>query len=129
MYLGGAAGAIWGVLYPSAWAILYQAPIAFVVTYLVLMTDARVELESRTALTVAALAGAGGALVFQAIGLFTSILAVILGPVLLWVNVSFVTNFYLDTDNITLQNITQKIMIPLLLIWIIIGVPIYILRG
>ena len=55
------------------------------------------------------------------------ILAVILGPVLLWVNISFVANFYLDTDNITLQNITQKIMIPLLLIWIIIGVPIYIL--
>ncbi len=54
MYLGGAAGAIWGVLYPGVWAILYQAPIAFAVTDLVLMTDARAELESRTALTVAA---------------------------------------------------------------------------
>ncbi len=127
MYLFGAATAIWGAFYPGPWALFYQAPIAFAITYIVLMSDARAEMEPRSRLVVAALAGAGGALVFQIAGVLTSILAVIIGPLAMWFNVAFVIERYLDTDNITSQHFTQKIIFSILLIWLIIGVPIYLM--
>jgi len=126
MYFGGAATAIWEAFYPGPWALFYQAPIAFGITYLVLATDARAEMEPRSRL-VAALAGAGGALVFQIVGVLTSILAAIVGPLVMWFNVAFVIDRYLDIDNITSHHITQKIMLPILLTWLIIGVPIYLM--
>ncbi len=127
MYFSGAATAVWAAFYPGPWALFYQAPIAFGITYLVLMTDAQAEMEPRSRLVVAALAGAGGALVFQIAGVLTSILAVIVGPLAMWFNVVFVVDRYLDIDNITSQHITQKIMFPILLVWLIIGVPIYLM--
>lgn len=126
--LHGIIGAFVNSLFPGLWAILYQAPIGFIVAYIVVMQQAARRVEGKTIVTLAAICGLGGAGVFFILGLIPVLLTVLVALAVMWVGISLALDRYLDIDSETSQRITAMICVPVWLLWIIIGAVIYVLR-
>jgi len=131
------------------WAFLYQAPIAFLVAYLVLRQQAFEQLRGRATLILAALAGGGAALVFAVHLLlgtlffrlilpgapgaggrpFFPMLGVLPALVISWWLIAHVIDRGLNLDLESNYRIVGGIFGPTLLAWIGIGVLIIIINN
>jgi len=150
--MGGAYWILRGAveaLFAVPWAFLYQAPIAFLVAYLVLRQQGFRELRGRAAVILAALTGGGAALVF-AVHLLLGILlfrmtlpgapgvggrpffpmfGALPALVISWWLVAHVIDRGLNLDLESNHRIVARIFGPTLLAWIGIGLLIIIINN
>ena len=147
--MGGAYWILHGAveaLFAVPWAFLYQAPIAFLVAYLVLRQQGFQELRGRAALILAALTGGGAALVFAihywggvlawrllfggvGHGRFLPAFTVLPALVISWWLVAHVIDRGLNVDLESNHRIVARIFGPTLLAWIGIGLLIIIINN
>jgi hypothetical protein len=130
------AAGIVHALFAVPWAVLYQAPIAFLVAYLAVRQQGRDRVRGRAAVMLAALAGGGMALVFaihlwlgvlffrmllpgHALGRpFTPGLAVFPALAISWWLVSYLLDRFLHLDLESTHRMTGAICAVTCLAWV-----------
>lgn len=147
--MGGAYWILQGAveaLFATPWAFLYQAPIAFLVAYLVLRQHAFGQLSGRATVILAALVGGGAALVFAMhfwLGVVAwrlllpagggrplfPMLGALPALVISWWLIAHVIDRCLNLDLESNHRIVARIFGPTLLAWIGIGLLIIIINN
>ena len=125
---GGLARALYVALFPGAWALLYQIPVVFAAAYWISIIYGE-SLSHRKRLEFSVVCALAGTFAHQLCGLVLWLLGIFAGPAALWFMVAALVDRHLDPDTLTGQEITKTMLIPILLIWIIVGITVAFYTG